>query len=121
MPHLTLEYTDNLTATLAADVLPRLNRVLLASGLFAEADIKSRALCLDRWCVGVEAAPRAFAHARLAILAGRPAEARRALSAGLLAALGAACVAPPGAELQLSVEVVDIDAASYAKEVRDGR
>lgn len=121
MPHLTLEYTDNLAAHLAPDLLPRLNRALLDSGLFAEADIKSRARRLDQWCVGVEAAPRAFAHARLAILSGRPAEAKRALSAGLLAALGAACAAPPGAELQLSVEVIDIDAASYAKEVRDAR
>ncbi|MFC5300365.1 5-carboxymethyl-2-hydroxymuconate Delta-isomerase [Azospira restricta] len=121
MPHLTLEYTDNLAPHLAPDILPRLNRALLASSLFAESDLKSRALLLDQWCVGVEAAPRAFAHVRVALLSGRPPGAKRALAEAVLAALADACAPPPGAELQLSVEIVDIDAASYAKEVRNGR
>lgn len=136
MPHLTLEYSANL-ATLApafnpAAALAAINRAAFASGLFGEADIKSRALACEQFCIGVEAAPRAFAHLRVALLSGRSGEERRQLAAQLLAALKATVdgengqnsgqdSAPvSGGEIQLSVETCDLDRPSYAKDVLHG-
>lgn len=136
MPHLTLEYSANL-ATLAptfnpAAALAAINRAAFASGLFGEADIKSRALACEQFCIGVEAAPRAFAHLRVALLSGRSGEERRQLAAQLLAALKATVdgengqnsgqdSAPvSGGEIQLSVETCDLDRPSYAKDMLHG-
>lgn len=132
MPHLTLEYSANL-ATLApafkpATALAAINRAAFASGLFGEADIKSRALACEQFCIGVEAAPRAFAHLRVALLSGRSGEERRQLAAQLLAALKSTVDGQneqksgriPGGEIQLSVETCDLDRPSYAKDVLHG-
>ena len=64
MPHLTLEYTRNLTGFNPSKALNAINEAMFDSGLFSEADIKSRALACEQFCIGVEAAPRAFAHKR---------------------------------------------------------
>ncbi len=132
MPHLTLEYSANL-ATLApafnpAAALAAINRAAFASGLFGEADIKSRALACEQFCIGVEAAPRAFAHLRVALLSGRSGEERRQLAAQLLTALKSTVDGQneqkpgliPGGEIQLSVETCDLDRPSYAKDVLHG-
>ena len=120
MPHLTLEYTCNLKHFNPADALAAINQAMFDSGLFGEADIKSRAIALDTFQIGVSAAPRAFAHVRIALLAGRSAEQRKTLAEAALAALSAILQAPPGTELQLSVETVDLDRPSYAKAVIHG-
>jgi 5-carboxymethyl-2-hydroxymuconate isomerase len=117
MPHLTLEYSNNQPAFAPQPALAALNRAMLASGLFEEPDIKSRAVALDDFLVGTNPTPRAFAHVRIALLAGRSDAQRQALAAAVLAALSG-CFARPGAsEIQLSVETVNIDRASYAKKI----
>jgi len=120
MPHLTLEYTRNLNLPAPSRTLAALNAALAASGLFEEADIKSRAIALDSFAIGTAAAPRAFAHVRIALLAGRSAEQRKTLADTALAALSATLQAPAGTEVQLSVETVDLDRPSYAKAVLHG-
>lgn len=118
MPHLSLEYTRNLSGFDPARALAAINAAACASGLFGEADIKSRAIALDVFRVGVEPAPRAFVHVRIALLAGRSAEQRKQLADAVLAALNAAVDRQNGTEIQLSVETLDIDRPSYAKAVR---
>ena len=66
-------------------------------------------------CCDTSSAPRAFVHADLAILSGRPLDTRRELSASVLAVLQAQCSAPAGVHLQLSVQVLEIERDSYAK------
>ena len=63
---------------------------------------------------------RAYAHVRIALLGGRTPGERKELADAVLAALTAVLAAPPGHELQLSVETVDLDRASYAKAVVHG-
>ena len=121
MPHLTLEYTRNLKALDPLVTLQRLNAALLASGQFAADDIKSRAIALDHWQVGVTGAEQAFAHVKIALLAGRTPEVRRALADAVLAALRPCCTAPAGIALQCCVETQEIDRASYAKESAIGQ
>lgn len=119
MPHLTLEYTANLALDPAA-MLAAINAAAFDSGLFGESDIKSRALCLADFRTGIHPTARAFAHVRIALLGGRTLGERKELADAVLAALTATLVAPPGHELQLSVEIVDLDRASYAKAVVHG-
>lgn len=117
MPHLVIEYSDNLTQLDSAGVLASANAALQASGLFEEADIKSRAYASAEFLVGLEPAPRGFVAARLAILSGRSLATKQDLSERLLQALRQELHAGAGLAVQVSVEVVDIDRASYAKAV----
>ncbi|MGL6071405.1 5-carboxymethyl-2-hydroxymuconate Delta-isomerase [Craterilacuibacter sp.] len=114
MPHLNIEYSDNLPALDAGALLLAMNQALLASGQFDECDIKSRAQKMDAFRIGVSLSPRAFVHGRLSILDGRPHAIRQALSACLLQVLQQQCW-PAGLELQLSVEVLEIERTAYAK------
>ena len=50
------------------------------SGLFSEPDIKSRAIALDVFKVGVKPAPRAFIHVAIRLLSGRSDEERKQLA-----------------------------------------
>ncbi len=116
MPHLTIEYTDNLPQFDADQVLMAVNQTLVSSGQFEDdIDIKSRAIRLSAFLVGTSTAGRAFVHAKLAILSGRSVETKQTLSKDLLGALHAACARPPGLHVQLCVEVQEIERASYAK------
>ena len=117
MPHLTLEVTDNLRSSVnATTLLQAAHQALLASGVFAAADVKSRLLWLDTFCVGqandVEAA-EGFIHARLDLLAGRPPKVRRGLAEAVVAALkGHMAFSLP---VQISCLVGEMDCQHYAK------
>ncbi|QHG66483.1 5-carboxymethyl-2-hydroxymuconate Delta-isomerase [Pseudomonas putida] len=116
MPHLNLEYSDNLRELNVDVLLLRLNHALVGSGQFAdEADIKSRAEAFKQYRVGTAPGKRAFAHVRLAILSGRSPEVKQQLSNGLLEVLREAIPAQAGLDIQLCVEVLDIDRVPYAK------
>ncbi|MBF8781206.1 5-carboxymethyl-2-hydroxymuconate Delta-isomerase [Pseudomonas fulva] len=116
MPHLNLEYSDNLAELKVELVLLRLNQALVASGQFAdELDIKSRAQGFGHFRVGISPLSRGFVHVRLAMLAGRSAEVKRQLSAALLEVLRETVVARPGMDIQLCAEILDIERESYAK------
>jgi len=115
MPHLTLEYTSNLSNLNPSSVLDQFNQALIASEQFEEPDIKSRALRLEDFAIGEASEGRGFVHVRLAILSGRSPETKSDLSHRLLAVLEKACPPVAGLRCQLSVEVQDIDRASYAK------
>ncbi|MFI7838568.1 5-carboxymethyl-2-hydroxymuconate Delta-isomerase [Pseudomonas asiatica] len=117
MPHLNLEYSDNLRELNVDVLLLRLNHALVGSGQFAdEADIKSRAEAYKQYRVGTAPGERAFAHVRLAILSGRSPEVKKQLSGSLLDVLREAIPKQPGLDIQLCVEVLDIDREPYAKE-----
>ncbi|MFJ2981152.1 MULTISPECIES: 5-carboxymethyl-2-hydroxymuconate Delta-isomerase [unclassified Pseudomonas] len=116
MPHLNLEYSDNLRELNVDVLLLRLNHALFGSGQFGdEADIKSRAQAFSHYRVGTGLGERAFAHVRLAILSGRSHEVKQQLSASLLEVLREAVPQQEGVDLQLCVEVLDIDREPYAK------
>lgn len=117
MPHLTLEYTNNLDAIRPDCVLLALNHALVASEHFNEMDIKSRAVSLDTWRVGVSSEEYGFIHVKLAILSGRSTQVKSELSNALLRVLRAACKGLTGHPVQLCVEVQEIERASYAKEI----
>ena len=115
MPHLTVSFSSNLVQMKNSSVLKLLNQTLLDSNQFDELDIKSRLVPLNDFLVGTGAAKSGFVHAQLAILSGRSADVKKALSTHLLQALQQSCEWPVDMQVQLSVEIQDIDRASYAK------
>ena len=115
MPHVTVEYTDNLPNFNASSFLVELNRVLAISKQFDEIDIKSRAVRLDTHLVGTAADARAFVYVKLAILKGRSSQMKRELSENLLFALKQVYEWPDGVHVQLCVEIQEIERESYTK------
>jgi 5-carboxymethyl-2-hydroxymuconate isomerase len=115
MPHLTIEYTNNLPEFDAQNALERFNALLADSGHFEELDIKSRAIEFNSFRIGTSNAPRAFVHVKLAILAGRTAEAKAKISQGLLEVLQRVSPWPSGVGVQLCVEIQESDRESYSK------
>ncbi|MGC5700117.1 5-carboxymethyl-2-hydroxymuconate Delta-isomerase [Pseudomonas sp. NFXW11] len=116
MPHLHMEYTANLPQLDVDQALLRFNQALAASGQFSdEFDIKSRAIKLDHFRVGTNPGERAFIHLKLALLSGRSAEIKQQLSERLLAQLQELGPWPADLSVQLCVEIIDIDSASYSK------
>lgn len=117
MPHLIVEYSNNLTGFPKAEVLQALNKTLTASPeIKDEADLKSRLVTLDNFEIGTAPASRAFVHAQLRLLSGRTPEAKKDLGERIAQVLRRLTPRPAGLMVQLSVEMVDMDRASYVKE-----
>ncbi|SFD46768.1 5-carboxymethyl-2-hydroxymuconate Delta-isomerase [Paracidovorax konjaci] len=117
MPHLVIEYTDNLRPFPEARILEAVNASLTASPeILAESDLKSRYITTDRFAIGTQPEGRAFVHAQLRLLSGRSPEAKQDLAGRVGAVLRAHTPRPEGLAVQLSVEIVDMDRGSYVKE-----
>ncbi|NMM80679.1 5-carboxymethyl-2-hydroxymuconate isomerase [Acidovorax sp. SRB_14] len=117
MPHLIVEYSQNLAPFPEAEALSELNAAVTASPEIAdEADLKSRFVLADSFEVGTAPAQRAFMHAQLRLLSGRSPEAKKDLSERVAGVLRRLAPKPAGVMVQLSVEVVDMDRGSYVKE-----
>ncbi|MBM3116639.1 5-carboxymethyl-2-hydroxymuconate Delta-isomerase [Jeongeupia naejangsanensis] len=119
MPHLSLEYTQNLVDYDAPQALRILGQVMFDSGLFGEADIKSRAYRLDDHLVGTGDTGTAFLHVQVSLLCGRTDAQKQALGARIAAALKSTLPAVNG-PVQLTVDVRDMNRDCYAKEVLPG-
>lgn len=115
MPHLLIEYSANLAGFDAAATLIACNRFLADSGQFSEADIKSRTVRREDFMVGTANHGRAFVHATLWLLSGRPQPIKQMLSAGIMEALQQTLTKPDDLELQLSVQIQDMERATYTK------
>ncbi|MFN3440552.1 MAG: 5-carboxymethyl-2-hydroxymuconate Delta-isomerase [Acidovorax sp.] len=117
MPHLTVEYSANLPHYPEAETLTALNATLCThTEIQDEADLKTRFTVADSFEIGTAPANRAFVHAQLRLLSGRTPEAKKELSERIAAVLRERTPKPQGVLVQLSVEVVDMDRGSYAKE-----
>lgn len=116
MPHLTLEYTKNLSGFDARDALLRLNKALSSSGHFDEFDIKSRAIPLDCFVIGTSPENRAFVHAKLSLLSGRSTEIKSMLSQIILQEMRNTLAQQSGVHVQICAEIMDIERDTYAKD-----
>lgn len=118
MPHLTLEYTANLDAWASdSGLLLSLHRLLgSAAGIKIE-NCKSRWRMAEEWVVGDGEGASAFVHLDLRFLEGKPLSVKQAVGAGALELLRAHFApASEGLNLQITVEVHDIQKATYFKD-----
>jgi 5-carboxymethyl-2-hydroxymuconate isomerase len=86
VPHLTLEYTDNL-AFEAQPLLARLHDELVATGAVNLKGIKSRAIRHTEYRIADGDAGYAFVHVNVLIREGRPLETQREAARRVLAVL----------------------------------
>lgn len=119
MPHCILETTANvLDDPDLPELFGQLHKILMDTGEFELADIKSRALRHEHFCIGDGAPDRAFVTLTVQMLSGRSdafkAELTRRLAACLIAAFPRS-----RAELRcsLTVQIVDIHRPSYQRHV----
>jgi len=122
MPHLVIELTENTRLTCSQEeLLDEANAALLSSGQFNEPDIKSRCVTLATFRQGTEQVDRAFVHATLQILDGRDQAVRKQLGELVVNAISE--MVRPGAAgqtVQVTVNVVEMERATFAKQIVGG-
>ena len=115
MPHLTLEYTDNLQVDADfGNLFERIHTVLAEGGGIRIGNCKSRAVRLDTYRVG-GGEPVAFVHADLRFLEGRSSEVKTQLGARILEILNETFGSRESPEVQITVEIRDIARQGYFK------
>jgi 5-carboxymethyl-2-hydroxymuconate isomerase len=117
MPHLTLEYTGNIAPQIQArDLFAQLHQILAsASGIRIE-NMKSRAVRRDDYYIGAGTSRAAFVHLEIRFMAGRSSEFKQSIGQQCLTLLKET-LGPALAEfdLQITVEIGEIERASYFK------
>jgi len=86
MPHLTLEYTDNLNFDIQP-LLARLHTELVATGAINLKGLKSRAVCYSDYRIADGDPCYAFVHVNLLIREGRPLEIQKNAAQRVMAVL----------------------------------
>jgi 5-carboxymethyl-2-hydroxymuconate isomerase len=110
MPHIIIEYSANLSSMIDVPVLMgELHGAL--DGLYnvAQDRLKTRAIKLDDYLVGIHGQAGQMVHITLKLLTGRPTEARKEM--GQILANIARKYIPP--ESALTVEIVELDKETY--------
>ena len=117
MPHLVLEYSDNVVDTVDHVALfAELHTALLDFESFPLADIKSRITRCQQYCIGDNNAVNAFVHLNLALLSGRDISVRqRIVQACQKVLVKHFAQSLTQLQCQISTEVRDIDRSTYAK------
>lgn len=119
MPHCILEYSSNVVD--APDwrrLVLDLHEVLVATGLFVRADIKSRVVEHDRYVIGDGSPDRAFITLEVQILAGRSDALKAQLAEAALELLSRAFARTLDAlKCSISVQITDIHRPSYRRRI----
>jgi 5-carboxymethyl-2-hydroxymuconate isomerase len=115
MPHLTLEYTDNLKpATSFGELFSHLHRIVADVGGIPLNNCKSRAIRLEEYFAGEGGARQAFAHLTIRFMAGRSVEVKEEIGRQSLAALRH-FFPPVELALQVTLEIQEIERSTYFK------
>ncbi len=112
MPYLVMEYSHSVEERVnVPGLLEDLHYLVLSSGLFESASVKSRAQRCQHWLVGKASDDADFIHIDFDLLAGRSAQQKRVLSEQLMAVL----LAKAGQIESLTVNVRDMDKDAFQK------
>jgi 5-carboxymethyl-2-hydroxymuconate isomerase len=117
VPHLTLEYTSNLDEW-ANDLslLLDLHGILHSEAAIKVENCKSRWRMVEEWAIGDGEADGSFVHLDLRFLEGRPPRVKHAVGLSALERLRSHFAAvPEEMNLQITVEIRDIEKATYFK------
>lgn len=111
MPHLSIQYSRNLEATVDLEALCEAVRLAaLASGLFEIGAIRVRAVACSHYAIADIAPQNAFLDLEVRIGTGRSAEEKAALGKRLMAVLEGVLAAPLASRhFALSCEIREID------------
>jgi len=118
MPHIHLEYSDNLKDFHSQPVLLGLNQALFATGhVNVATDIKSRAICQNDYLIGLGESNQAYVHVKVSLLSGRDLNTKTEISNQLLLALQQLLPKQMHLTVQLCVEILEMEKACYSKNV----
>lgn len=117
MPHLTLEYSANITEQIDfQDLFRHFHKVLNETGGVNLGNCKSRAVVQNEHLIGDGDAGHAFVHLNVLLLAGRSQELKQKLTHELLDVLKRFFTESlEKFDVQITVDMRDIDADIYAK------
>lgn len=117
MPHMTLQYTANVTQEMDFPALfLDLHRVVSDVAGIRIGNCKSRAVRLEHFCVGQGDPTGGFVHLDVRFLEGRTLEVKGALGRALLKTLEVAYgPSIDQHDLQITVEIQDIQRGAYFK------
>lgn len=115
MPHLRIEYSENMVGRFDGDSLAQAAAdALLSSGVFNPPDsIKVRLIPVRHFRVG-SGADHGFVHAELAMLSGRDKPTKQRLTEALVLVMSS-CIGPGGQIVQITADAHDMDREVYAK------
>ena len=118
MPHIHLEYSDNIENLEVKPLLTSLNKALI-DGQYAQPglDIKSRAVCQTDYVIGLNEENQGYVHLKLSLLTGRSEELRKEISTCLLNVLAQNIAKQNNVTVQLCVEVLEMEREIYSKKI----
>jgi len=119
MPHLMLEYTKNLQSKIDfKEIFSKIHGEIIETGEFVSDDIKSRAICIEKYFIGDGDPEKGFVHLSISLLDQRDENLKIQLSKALLQVLSNYLkVNTKENKCQITVEVVNINSIYYSKEV----
>lgn len=118
MPHIHLEYSDNIENLEIKPLLVSLNQTLIQGGYAqADLDIKSRATCQTDYVIGNNEEKQAYIHVKLSLLTGRSVELRQEIAAALLKTLTEQIPKQIKVTVQFCVEILEMERDIYVKKI----
>jgi 5-carboxymethyl-2-hydroxymuconate isomerase len=115
VPHIIVEYSANLEATVPiAALVADVHRAVLATGIFKLGAVRTRAARRDIYVIADGDPQNAFINVVARVASGRPLEKRRGLAEAIMAALDqqtATSARSRGLALSVYVEEIDEDGA----------
>ncbi|NNH01387.1 5-carboxymethyl-2-hydroxymuconate Delta-isomerase [Acinetobacter sp. ANC 5414] len=118
MPHIHLEYSDNIENLETKPILLALNKALVEGAYVGSAnDVKSRAICQHDYVIGFGDASQAYVHAKVSLLTGRSVELQQEISQLLLTTLEQHLPKQSQMSLQICVEILEMQKAIYSKKI----
>jgi 5-carboxymethyl-2-hydroxymuconate isomerase len=117
MPHLVLEYSDNLTAHITIEtLLSALHKHFVSYDTILPEETRTRALSYHHYEVGEKAKKAAFMHLSILLFKGRPQALRTQIGEGVLALLKQRLDRVP-AQLpcDISIEIREMEKSDYFK------
>ena len=118
MPHIYLEYSDNIENLETKPILLALNKALVEGAYVGSAnEVKSRAICQHDYVIGFGDASQAYVHAKVSLLTGRSVELQQEISQLLLTTLEQHLPKKSQVSLQICVEILEMQKTTYSKKI----
>ncbi|WP_336020025.1 5-carboxymethyl-2-hydroxymuconate isomerase [Acinetobacter lwoffii] len=117
MPHLHLEYSDNLQHIEIKPLLVAIHQAIFKAGHVSDPnDLKSRAIMQQDYMIGLNlVTDQAYVHAKVSLLSGRSVEGRQAIFELVLDVMQQYIAPQPELKIQLCVEIIEMPKQTYSK------
>ena len=114
MPHIKLEYTENIDASLTKPIFKELRNILIENAAVKDENCKCKAIWMSVNAVGRDGDLRHFYHLEISLLQGRSKEVRQKIGQQSLASLKEYFADNSGKiKKQFSVEIREIKPGNY--------